>query len=77
MKNPSPSRPVLKHGCQATTIGTLLHIDVVQGTTLVFDGNPKIPLWVQLPKRNPYENMMFQFTDGCLYWFMMEKASIF
>ncbi len=30
----------------------------------MFESTPEIPSWIQLPKRNPYENMMLQFTEG-------------
>jgi hypothetical protein len=50
--------------CLATTLGSLPHADVAQGTTLVLQATPEIPSWVQFPKRNAYENMMVQFTEG-------------
>jgi hypothetical protein len=50
--------------CLATTIGSLPHTDVARGTALMFENTPEIPSWVQLPKRNRYENMMMQFTEG-------------
>jgi len=50
--------------CIATTIGSLPHTDVVRGTDLIFKHTPEIPSWAQFPKRNVYENMMVQFTEG-------------
>jgi hypothetical protein len=50
--------------CLATTIGSLPHIDVARGTRLMFENTPYIPSWIQFPKRNPYENMLNQFTEG-------------
>ena len=56
--------PVFEPFCLATTIGSLPHTDVVQGTALMFRNTPEIVSWVQFPKRNRYENMMMQFTEG-------------
>ena len=50
--------------CLATTLGSLPHLDVGAGTALMFERTPEIPAWVQFPKRNLYENMMMQFTEG-------------
>jgi len=50
--------------CLATTIGSLPHTDVARGTALMFKHTPEIASWVQFPKRNRYENMMMQFTEG-------------
>jgi len=50
--------------CLAATIGSLPHTDVGRGTALMFKNTPEIPSWVQFPKRNRYENMMVQFTEG-------------
>jgi hypothetical protein len=30
----------------------------------MFENTLEIPSWIQFPKRNPYENMMIQFTEG-------------
>lgn len=56
--------PDFEPRCLATTLGSLPHTDVKQGTDLMFDHTPEIPSWVQFPRRNPYENMMTQFTEG-------------
>jgi len=56
----SPEEP----GCLATTLGSLPHTDVEHGTGLVFEHTPEIPAGPQFPKRNAYENMMVQFTEG-------------
>jgi hypothetical protein len=37
---------------------------VTRGTGLVLAATPEIPSWVQFPRRNAYENMMVQFTEG-------------
>lgn len=50
--------------CLATTLGSLPHTDVARGTGLMFASTPEIPAWVQFPKRNLYENMMIQFSEG-------------
>ena len=58
------SMPVFEPFCLATTIGSLPHTDVARGTALMFKNTPEIASWVQFPKRNRYENMMMQFTEG-------------
>ncbi len=58
------SQPVFEPFCLATTIGSLPHTDVASGTALMFKSTPEIASWVQFPKRNRYENMMMQFTEG-------------
>jgi hypothetical protein len=57
-------QPVFEPFCLATTIGSLPHTDVSRGTDLIFKYTPEIASWVQFPKRNRYENMMTQFTEG-------------
>jgi hypothetical protein len=64
MENPRESRLLFEPCCLATTIGSLPHSDVVQGTSLMFENTPDIPSWVQFPKRNSCENMLIQFTEG-------------
>ncbi len=56
--------PFFEPACLATTIGSLPHTDPVRGTALMFKNTPEIPSWVQFPKRNRYEKMMMQFTEG-------------
>lgn len=58
------SQPVFEPFCLATTIGSMPHTDVARGTALMFKNTPEIASWVQFPKRNRYENMMMQFTEG-------------
>jgi len=58
------SQPGFEPFCLATTIGSLPHTDVARGTALMFKSTPEIASWVQFPKRNRYENMMMQFTEG-------------
>jgi len=64
MKNQNTSVYIFEPCCLATTIGSLPHTDVVKGTSLMFENTPDIPSWVQFPKRNLYEKMMNQFTEG-------------
>ncbi|MBI4765296.1 MAG: hypothetical protein HY787_11905 [Deltaproteobacteria bacterium] len=64
MNNPNTPPFFFEPHCRATTIGSLPHTDVVRGTSLMFENTPEIPSWIQFPKRNPYENMMIQFTEG-------------
>ncbi len=56
--------PFFEACCRATTIGSLPHTDIAQETELIFEYTPQIPSWVQFPKRNLYENMMVQFSEG-------------
>jgi hypothetical protein len=58
------SHPVFEPYCLATTIGSLPHTDVARGTALIFKNTSEIASWVQFPKRNRYEHMMIQFTEG-------------
>ncbi|MBN1850923.1 MAG: hypothetical protein JW932_20335 [Deltaproteobacteria bacterium] len=60
----STFKSIFEPRCLATTIGSLPHTDVVRGTDLIFKYTPEIPSWAQFPKRNAYENMMTQFTEG-------------
>ena len=64
MKNSKESSPVFEPFCLATTIGSMPHREVGRGTDLIFRYTPEIPSWAQFPKRNAYENMMIQFTEG-------------
>jgi len=64
MQSTKVSQPVFEPFCLATTIGSLPHTDVARGTALMFKYTPEIASWVQFPKRNRYENMMIQFTEG-------------
>ena len=76
MKNPNASHFIFEPCCLATTIGSLPHTDVAQGTKLMFEHIPHIPSWVQFPKRNDYEKMMTQFTEG-LPGLMQEGDNLF
>ncbi len=64
MPNTKKSQSVFEPCCLATTIGSLPHTDVARGTALMFKNTPEIASWVQFPKRNQFENMMVQFTEG-------------
>ena len=58
------SKPAIEPECRATTIGSLPHTDVAEGTARIFEATPEIPAWVQFPKRTFQEGMMVQFTEG-------------
>ena len=64
MQNTKISQPAFEPCCLATTIGSMPHTDVARGTALMFENTPEIASWVQFPKRDLYENMMMQFTEG-------------
>jgi hypothetical protein len=64
MRNPDTTQSIFEPRCLATTIGSLPHSDVTRGTRLMFESTPDIPSWIQFPKRNQYENMLTQFTEG-------------
>jgi hypothetical protein len=50
--------------CLPTAIGSLPHTDVAQACSLVLECLPAIPVWPQLPRRDPLENMYAQFSAG-------------
>ena len=64
MQHTKVSQPIFEPFCHATTIGSLPHTDVARGTSLIFENTPEIASWAQFPKRNRFENMMRQFTEG-------------
>jgi len=64
MQNTKISQPAFEPCCLATAIGSMPHTDVARGTALMFENTPEIASWVQFPKRDLYENMMMQFTEG-------------
>jgi len=64
MQHTKVSQPLFEPFCLATTVGSLPHTDVERGTALIFKHTPEIASWAQFPKRNQYENMMIQFTEG-------------
>ena len=64
MQNTKISQPTFEPCCLATTIGSMPHTDVARGTALMFKNTPEIVSWVQFPKRNRFENMTIQFTEG-------------
>ncbi len=63
--------------CLPTTIGSLPHMDVKRGTSLVLENTPQIPSWSQFPKRSRYENMMLQFTEGLPGIVEQDERSLF
>ncbi len=48
----------------ATSIGSLPHLDEREAAEIVLKEFPQIPAWPQLPKRNFYEDMRTQFSQG-------------
>jgi hypothetical protein len=64
LKKQMKTQSVFEPCCLATTIGSLPHTDVVRGTQLMFENTPYIPSWIQFPRRNPFETMLNQFTEG-------------
>jgi hypothetical protein len=64
LKSKTPPQETFEPCCLATTIGSLPHTDVAQGTRLMFENTPEIPSWIQFPRRIFYENMVIQFTEG-------------
>ena len=50
--------------CLPTTIGSLPHTKVKKAVELILEYTPSIPAWPQLPKRDPKEGMLAQFTEN-------------
>jgi len=48
----------------ATGIGSLPHQDTEQAIDLIFKYIPYMPFWPQLPKLNPFERMIPQFSEN-------------
>ncbi|MCX5715044.1 MAG: hypothetical protein NT033_09690 [Candidatus Omnitrophica bacterium] len=60
----------------ATGIGSLPHIEAKEALEVVFSNCPRVPFWPQLPKRDPREGMVAQFSENlpCL---RMSRSGIF
>lgn len=61
----------------ATGIGSLPHQDALDALELVFRYLPNIPFWPQLPKRNPREGMLTQFSENLACLRLKDNALIF
>ena len=59
----------------ATGIGSLPHTDALTALDLVFKYVPEIPFWPQLPKIDPREGMVAQFSEN-LPFVKMEEGSL-
>jgi len=51
-------------GCLPTAIGSMPHTDPGEACSIIMKYLPDIPIWPQLPKRSPKENMIIQFSEG-------------
>ena len=51
-------------GCLPTAIGSMPHTSPDEACAVVMKYLPDIPVWPQLPKRSPEENMIRQFSEG-------------
>ena len=51
-------------GCLPTAIGSMPHTDPGEACSIIMKYLPDIPIWPQLPKRSPRENMIIQFSEG-------------
>lgn len=51
-------------GCLPTAIGSMPHTSPDEACAIVMKYLPDIPVWPQLPKRSPDENMIKQFSEG-------------
>jgi methionine synthase II (cobalamin-independent) len=51
-------------GCLPTAIGSMPHTDPEEACSIVTKILSDIPVWPQLPKRSPKENMYIQFSEG-------------
>jgi len=54
----------LEFGCLPTAIGSMPHADPDEACSIIMKYLPDIPIWPQLPKRSPKENMIVQFSEG-------------
>jgi hypothetical protein len=56
--------PGFQPGFLATAIGSLPHTDPVAACDLIRRYIPRVPVWPQLPRRDPRESMYVQFSRG-------------
>jgi len=54
----------LEFGCLPTAIGSMPHTNPDEACSIIMKYLPDIPIWPQLPKRSPKENMVVQFSEG-------------
>jgi len=54
----------LEFGCLPTAIGSMPHTNPDEACSIIMKYLPDIPIWPQLPKRSPRENMVIQFSEG-------------
>jgi len=54
----------LEFGCLPTAIGSMPHTDPGEACAVIMKYLPDIPIWPQLPRRSPRENMIIQFSEG-------------
>jgi methionine synthase II (cobalamin-independent) len=54
----------LEFGCLPTAIGSMPHTNPDEACAIVMKYLPDVPVWPQLPKRSPKENMIIQFSEG-------------
>ncbi len=54
----------LEFGCLPTAIGSMPHTNPDEACSIIMKYLPDIPIWPQLPKRSPKENMIVQFSEG-------------
>ena len=54
----------LEFGCLPTAIGSMPHTNAEEACAIIMKYLPDIPIWPQLPKRSPKENMIVQFSEG-------------
>jgi methionine synthase II (cobalamin-independent) len=54
----------LEFGCLPTAIGSMPHTNSVEACSVIMKYLLDIPIWPQLPRRSPKENMITQFSEG-------------
>jgi methionine synthase II (cobalamin-independent) len=54
----------LEFGCLPTAIGSMPHTNADEACAVIMKYLPDIPVWPQLPRRSPRENMIVQFSEG-------------
>jgi methionine synthase II (cobalamin-independent) len=54
----------LEFGCLPTAIGSMPHTNPDEACSIIMKYLPDIPVWPQLPRRSPKENMVVQFSEG-------------
>jgi len=54
----------IEFGCLPTAIGSMPNMDPEEACSIIMKYLPDIPVWPQLPKRLPEEDMIIQFSEG-------------